>query len=137
MKLRCSIDDRLPTVIWSDEKKLRQVLINLLSNALKFTSKGGTVHVRGRREHSNYLFRVKDNGKGMTREQLSHVFERFYQGKNEHNKHGLGLGLSIVKSLVEMHGGEIYAERGNYAKAAFCYEELAVLNQNNDQSFNR
>ena len=46
----------------------------------------------------------------MTREQLAHVFERFYQGKNEHNKHGLGLGLSIVKSLVEMHGGEIYAD---------------------------
>jgi CheY-like chemotaxis protein len=85
------------------------VVNNLLSNALKFTAKGGTVHVRGKREHSNYLFRVRDNGKGMTQEQLSHVFERFYQGKNEHNRHGLGLGLSIVKSLVEMHGGEIYA----------------------------
>ena len=98
------------TQILGDNLRIKQVINNLLSNALKFTSKGGTVHIKGRREHSNYLFKVKDNGKGMTREQISHVFERFYQGKNEHNKNGLGLGLSIVKSLVEMHGGEIYAE---------------------------
>ncbi|GMM69706.1 ATP-binding protein [Alteromonas sp. MTD1] len=97
------------TQILGDSLRIKQVVNNLLSNALKFTAKGGTVHVRGKREHSNYLFRVRDNGKGMTQEQLSHVFERFYQGKNEHNRHGLGLGLSIVKSLVEMHGGEIYA----------------------------
>ena len=109
IQLSINCDDE-HTQILGDNLRIKQVINNLLSNALKFTSKGGTVHIKGRREHSNYLFKVKDNGKGMTREQISHVFERFYQGKNEHNKNGLGLGLSIVKSLVEMHGGEIYAE---------------------------
>jgi len=122
------------TQILGDNLRIKQVINNLLSNALKFTSKGGTVHVRGRREHSNYLFRVKDNGKGMTQEQLAHVFERFYQGKNEHNKHGLGLGLSIVKSLVEMHGGEIYAESDgpNTGTTFFVSMPIAPLSVQDD-----
>jgi CheY-like chemotaxis protein len=84
------------------------------------------VHVRGKREHSNYLFRVKDNGKGMTREQIAHVFERFYQGNDSHNKIGLGLGLSIVKSLVEMHGGEIYAESDGPNTGTTFYVTLPI-----------
>lgn len=97
------------TQILGDELRIKQVISNLLSNALKFTQKGGMVEVSGARNHSNYVFTVKDNGKGMTKEQLEHVFDRFYQGMNEHNRHGLGLGLSIVKNLVEMHGGTITA----------------------------
>ena len=131
LSINCEDDH---TQILGDNLRIKQVINNLLSNALKFTSKGGTVHVRGRREHSNYLFRVKDNGKGMTREQLSHVFERFYQGKNEHNKHGLGLGLSIVKSLVEMHGGEIYAESDgpNTGTTFYVTLPIAPLNLHDD-----
>jgi len=98
------------TQILGDELRIKQVVSNLLSNALKFTPKGGAVEVCGARYHSNYVFTVEDNGKGMTKEQLSHVFDRFYQGVNEHNRHGLGLGLSIVKNLVEMHGGTIEAK---------------------------
>ncbi|CAB9495554.1 ATP-binding protein [Alteromonas macleodii] len=114
------------TQILGDNLRIKQVINNLLSNALKFTAKGGTVHVRGKREHSNYLFRVKDNGKGMTREQLAHVFERFYQGKDSHNKIGLGLGLSIVKSLVEMHGGEISAESDGPNTGTTFYVTLPI-----------
>lgn len=114
------------TQILGDSLRIKQVINNLLSNALKFTAKGGMVHVRGRREHSNYLIRIKDNGKGMTRDQLTHVFERFYQGKNEHNRHGLGLGLSIVKSLVEMHGGEIYAESDGPNTGTSFYVSLPI-----------
>lgn len=114
------------TQILGDNLRIKQVINNLLSNALKFTAKGGTVHVRGKREHSNYLFRVKDNGKGMTREQITHVFERFYQGKDSHNKIGLGLGLSIVKSLVEMHGGEIYAESDGPNTGTTFYVTLPI-----------
>ncbi|MDY6975413.1 MAG: ATP-binding protein [Pseudomonadota bacterium] len=114
------------TQILGDNLRIKQVINNLLSNALKFTAKGGTVHVRGKREHSNYLFRVKDNGKGMTREQITHVFERFYQGKDSHNKIGLGLGLSIVKSLVEMHGGEISAESDGPNTGTTFYVTLPI-----------
>lgn len=122
------------TKILGDNLRIKQVINNLLSNALKFTSKGGTVHVKGKREHSNYLFRVKDNGKGMTEDQLAHVFERFYQGRNEHNKHGLGLGLSIVKSLVEMHGGEIHAESDgpNTGTTFFVTMPIAPLSVQDD-----
>lgn len=133
IQLSIACDDE-HTQILGDSLRIKQVINNLLSNALKFTAKGGTVHVLGKRDHSNYLFRVKDNGKGMTREQLSHVFERFYQGKNEHNRHGLGLGLSIVKSLVEMHGGEIYAESDgpNTGTTFFVSLPIAPLNLHED-----
>jgi CheY-like chemotaxis protein len=133
IQLTISCDDE-HTQILGDSLRIKQVINNLLSNALKFTAKGGTVHVLGRREHSNYLFRVKDNGKGMTRDQLSHVFDRFYQGKNEHNRHGLGLGLSIVKSLVEMHGGEIYVESEgpNTGTTFFVSLPIAPLNLHED-----
>jgi signal transduction histidine kinase/ActR/RegA family two-component response regulator len=131
LSINCEDDH---TQILGDNLRIKQVINNLLSNALKFTSKGGTVHVRGKREHSNYLFRVKDNGKGMTQEQVARVFERFYQGKNEHNKHGLGLGLSIVKSLVEMHGGEIYAESDglNSGTTFFVSMPIAPLSLHDD-----
>ena len=125
IKLSINCEDEY-TQILGDNLRIKQVINNLLSNALKFTSKGGTVHVRGKREHSNYLFRVKDNGKGMTQEQIARVFERFYQGKNEHNKHGLGLGLSIVKSLVEMHGGEIYAESDGLNSGTTFFVSLPI-----------
>lgn len=125
IKLSINCEDEY-TQILGDNLRIKQVINNLLSNALKFTSKGGTVHVRGKREHSNYLFHVKDNGKGMTQEQIARVFERFYQGKNEHNKHGLGLGLSIVKSLVEMHGGEIYAESDGLNSGTTFFVSLPI-----------
>ena len=125
IQLSISCEDEY-TQILGDNLRIKQVINNLLSNALKFTSKGGTVHVRGKREHSNYLFRVKDNGKGMTREQIAHVFERFYQGNDSHNKIGLGLGLSIVKSLVEMHGGEIYAESDGPNTGTTFYVTLPI-----------
>ena len=122
------------TQILGDSLRIKQVINNLLSNALKFTAKSGTVHIRGKREHSNYLFRIKDNGKGMTTEQQSHVFERFYQGKNEHNRHGLGLGLSIVKSLIEMHGGEINVKSDgpNTGTTFFVSLPIAPLNLHDD-----
>ncbi len=133
IKLSIHCEDK-HTQILGDNLRIKQVINNLLSNSLKFTSKGGTVHVRGRREHSNYLIRVKDNGKGMTPEQITHVFDRFYQGKSEHNKHGLGLGLSIVKSLVEMHGGEIYAESDgpNTGTAFYVTLPIAPLSLHDD-----
>ena len=110
-KIQLSLNfDSENTQILGDELRIKQVVSNLLSNALKFTQKGGMVLVSGARDHSNYVFTVRDNGKGMTKEQLAHVFERFYQGMNEHNRHGLGLGLSIVKNLIEMHGGTIVAD---------------------------
>lgn len=106
--LTCIFRDEHTTIL-ADKVRIKQVVHNLLSNALKFTPKGGSVTISGGRDHSNYKFFVRDTGKGIPEEQLNYVFERFYQGKISHNKQGLGLGLSIVKSIVEMHGGSIWA----------------------------
>jgi PAS domain S-box-containing protein len=97
--------------ISGDPERLQQILWNVLSNAVKFTNRGGRVQVRLERVNSHVEVAVSDTGIGMAREFLPHVFERFRQGHagidREHG--GLGLGLSIAKQLTEMHGGTIEA----------------------------
>jgi len=94
-----------------DPNRLQQVIWNLLSNAIKFTPKGGKVEVRLRRVESHIEISVADNGMGVKPEFLDHVFDRFRQADASTARRygGLGLGLSIVKSLVEMHGGTVHA----------------------------
>jgi signal transduction histidine kinase len=92
-----------------DRMRLRQILIILLDNALRFTSSGGSIVLSSRQVSRNIELCVQDDGKGIPPEHLEHVFERFYQvnpGKDEKNR-GNGLGLSIAKSLVEAHEGTI------------------------------
>jgi PAS domain S-box-containing protein len=96
----------------ADPDRLRQVLWNLLSNAVKFTQEGGRVEVELRREGARAAVRVSDTGQGIAPEFLPHVFDRFRQADmgttRQHG--GLGLGLSIVRHLVELHGGEVAGE---------------------------
>jgi CheY-like chemotaxis protein len=103
--------DRLVGLISGDPGRLQQVLWNLLTNAIKFTPKGGKVRVLAEAMQSHVEISVSDNGEGISRDFLPHVFERFSQaeGSAKRKHRGLGLGLSIVKSLVEMHGGTVRA----------------------------
>ena len=98
-------------VIQGDPVRLQQVIWNLLSNAIKFTSKGGRVQVTLRRTASSAEIVVSDTGVGIKPEFLPHVFDRFRQADNTITRQyrGLGLGLSIVKSLAELHGGTVEA----------------------------
>ena len=100
--------------ISGDPDRLQQVLWNLVSNAVKFTKRGGRVQVRLERVNSHVEVTVSDTGTGIPREFLPHVFERFRQaeGGTTRESGGLGLGLSIAKQLIEMHGGTITAESG-------------------------
>jgi len=95
-----------------DPARLQQVIWNLLSNAIKFTPKGGRVQVRLERINSHIEIAVSDTGAGIDPEFLPHVFERFRQAdqKTTRRHGGLGLGLSIVRHLVELHGGTVQAE---------------------------
>jgi signal transduction histidine kinase/DNA-binding response OmpR family regulator len=97
--------------IVGDPDRLQQIAWNLLSNAIKFTPKGGRVQVRLRRAHSFVELVVADNGQGIDQEFLPFVFERFRQADPSFTRRagGLGLGLAIVRSLVELHGGTIDA----------------------------
>ena len=99
-------------VVSGDPDRLRQVVWNLLSNAIKFTPKGGRVGVSVGRVESDVLIRVSDTGQGISAEFLPHVFERFRQadGSTTRQHGGLGLGLAVVRHLVEQHGGRVSAE---------------------------
>jgi signal transduction histidine kinase len=117
----------LPTerlFVWADETRLQQIGWNLISNAIKFTPRGGSVHVSLARENAAAVFRVRDTGQGIAPDMLSHVFERYRQEEGDAKKshQGLGLGLAIVRHLVESHGGTIQAFSEGKGKGA----ELAV-----------
>jgi signal transduction histidine kinase/ActR/RegA family two-component response regulator len=106
VRLLLALDDESVDLI-ADEDRLHQVVWNLLSNAVKFTSGGGEVRVAAARQGSAVVVRVEDTGRGISAQLLPFVFDRFRQGDSSTTKQhaGLGLGLAIVRSLVELHGG--------------------------------
>jgi len=112
-----------------DPGRLQQIVWNLLSNAIKFTPRGGKVRVILARVNSQVEIRVTDTGVGIHPEFLSHVFERFRQEEASMNRRygGLGLGLSIVKHLVELHGGIVRAESPGEGRGATFYVELPLM----------
>ncbi len=97
--------------VFFDQDKLEQVLINLLSNALKFTKAGGKVSVLVEKKENLCEIQVADTGIGVNEEQLPYIFDRFYQADNSESREheGTGIGLSLTKELVELHGGTIEA----------------------------
>ncbi len=101
--------DDLPLVL-ADTPRLEQVLVNLLHNAIKFTSPGGVIHLRASDDEERVMFLVEDNGVGIANEVLPRIFERFYKEDRARSSRGTGLGLSIAQHLVEAHGGKIWAE---------------------------
>jgi signal transduction histidine kinase/CheY-like chemotaxis protein len=101
-------------VLEGDAARLVQVLVNLLANAARYTSEGGHICMVAKHETGALELSVSDNGIGIPAEQLPHVFDMFYQGGPEHRSghHGLGIGLGLVKKLVELHGGNVSAQSG-------------------------
>ncbi len=110
IRLQAVLDPRAGRVS-GDPERLQQVLWNLLTNAVKFTPKGGRVQVRVARVNSSVEITVSDTGQGITAEFLPYIFERFRQADNTTTRQhsGLGLGLAITRHIVELHGGTIRA----------------------------
>jgi len=106
--------------ITGDAARLQQIVWNLLSNAVKFTPEGGAVGIRLERVGSHIKLSVSDTGKGIAANFLPHVFDRFRQADSTttRNYGGLGLGLAIVRHLVELHGGTVSAESGGEGQGA-------------------
>jgi PAS domain S-box-containing protein len=106
--------------VLGDGGRLQQVVWNLLANAVKFTPRGGTVRLGLERQGTEVLITVADDGIGIAPEFLPHVFERFRQADpgNARKSGGLGLGLSIVKHVVEAHGGEVFATSAGKGQGA-------------------
>ena len=94
----------------ADGKRIRQILFNLLSNAIGFSEPGQTVTLAALRRHSEIVFKVSDQGRGIPPDVLDHVFDRFHTHTVGSRHRGVGLGLSIVRSFVELHGGEVHIQ---------------------------
>jgi PAS domain S-box-containing protein len=108
LSLVCEVSPDLPQVL-ADPTRVRQIFMNLLGNAIKFTPRGGTVAVRSEPLGDLLRFSVTDTGPGIPEAEVGHLFDRFWQAPGTAGL-GTGLGLFIVKGIVEAHGGEIWAE---------------------------
>jgi CheY-like chemotaxis protein/two-component sensor histidine kinase len=115
-----TVFDVLPGSITGDPGRLQQIVWNLLSNAIKFTPKGGRVRVSLEKVNSHVELMVSDTGQGIKSEFLPYVFDRFRQADSSTTRKfgGLGLGLSIVKQLVELHGGSVQATSAGEGQGA-------------------
>lgn len=100
-----------PCFVYADRDKISQVIINLLSNAMKYTPSGGNVELYTGTRIGESLIRVRDTGTGIAPEDLPHIFERFYRADQSRNRlsGGSGVGLAIVKAIVDAHGGKVKA----------------------------
>lgn len=106
-----------PCVVSVDATRMRHVLANLLDNAIKYTPRGGTVTVRCRTEAAEVILEVQDTGMGIQPEEQSRIWQRLYRSDKSRSQRGLGLGLSVVKAVVEAHAGTVQVhsipERGS------------------------
>jgi PAS domain S-box-containing protein len=128
VELRAAIEARA-TEVNGDANRLQQVFWNLLSNAVKFTPKGGRVSVTLRQTNSHFEIVIADSGEGIDGAFLPHVFERFRQADASTSRRhgGLGLGLSIAKQLVELHGGSVSAASDGAGKGSTFAVILPVM----------
>lgn len=116
------IDIHKELIFWHDGTKFYQVFTNILSNSLKYVpEENGIIKVRTSHNDNNIFIEFHDNGKGIPKEDLPYIFDKFYQSENQDlNKPiGSGLGLAIVKTIVEMHGGEIWVSNKNKGGVVF------------------
>lgn len=118
-----SLEVNLPEIwYFGNEELLDEVWTNLLDNARKYSSEHTTVFINGRKIEEGIWIEVKDEGQGMDDDIVSHIFERYYQGDDSHETSGFGLGLSIVKRIVELSGGSIRVEsRAGKGTSFFVY----------------
>jgi len=110
-----------------DKDKIRQAFLNIIDNAIRYTNRGG-ITVRCRVQNEKCLIEVTDTGEGMTKEEISHLFESFSRGKagTRFWTEGAGLGLYVAKKFVDMHGGKIWAESKGKDKGSTFFIELSI-----------
>jgi signal transduction histidine kinase len=115
-------DDPLP--FRADPNRLRQVIGNLLDNALKYSPPHTTIHLEAEGRGNTLHIRVRDEGEGIPQEELPHIWERLYRGKQARQIPGLGLGLSLVKAIVEAHHGTVTATNDPSGRGAVFEVQL-------------
>jgi signal transduction histidine kinase len=132
--LRIRIPADLP-LIWCDERKLKQMLLNLVNNAVKFTPSGGFVEISARLDTDGFVVAVRDSGIGIAAEDIDRVLEPFVQAETtlSRRQEGTGLGLALVKSMIEIHGGRLRLEStlgsGTSAELVFPAERISAAKE--------
>lgn len=118
LNLELQVED---VALTADRAKLRLILDNLVSNAVKFTPEEGTIHVRARKDDGHLVIDVADTGPGIAADERQRIFEAFYQGVTPQGGlvHGTGIGLSVVQEFVQAHGGTIEVVDGEFPGAHF------------------
>lgn len=110
------------SAVWADEERLRQVVLNLLNNAFKFTPAGGEIILRAKEDGTNLIIEVQDTGRGISEEEQQRLFEPYYRLESDRERlSGLGLGLALSKKLVELHGGQIWMKSGKGKGSTFGF----------------
>jgi len=102
-----------------DAARIRQVFANLLDNALKYTPRGGKITISAQRENGETSVCFQDNGMGIAENDLPHIWDRLYRGDKSRSEHGLGLGLSLVKAIVEAHNGRVEVKSAPHVGSEF------------------
>jgi PAS domain S-box-containing protein len=128
LQIETEVDLRAGPVA-GDAERLQQVLWNLVANAIKFTDRGGRVEIRLARGPSTVTVEVRDTGEGIAPEMLPYVFERFRQGESgsTRKRSGLGIGLALVKHLVEAHGGTVVADSPGRGRGTVITVSLPLI----------
>jgi signal transduction histidine kinase len=111
IRIEQHVPENLPMVL-ADRSALRRAVQNLLDNAVKFSGDEGRIVLRAEDKGAGIEILVEDNGPGIPKAELANIFEPFYRGGNATGVHGSGLGLSLVRQIVEAHGGRVSAESG-------------------------
>jgi len=127
LKLSCDVSPALPKLVLGDPVRLRQVMINLVGNAIKFTQQGYVkVQIEATKEPNEILFSISDTGIGMSQDELANVFEAFSQADASINRHfgGTGLGTTISKQIVKLMGGRIWVESEKGKGSTFYFTAL-------------
>jgi signal transduction histidine kinase len=138
IELKIRIPADLP-LIWCDERKLKQMLLNLVNNAVKFTPSGGVVDISARLEAEGFIVAVRDSGIGIAGDDLDRVLEPFVQAETtlSRRQEGTGLGLALVKSMIEIHGGRLKLEstlgNGTCAELVFPAERISAAREDGSQ----
>jgi signal transduction histidine kinase len=128
-----SLDQKDDPRVWGDPDRLQQVLSNVVSNAIKFSGKGGRVDVQVARDGSRVSVVVKDEGQGVPAEFLPHMFDRFRQADAGMTRRqgGLGLGLTLVREIMSLHGGTVRAESAGKDQGTTIHLEFAAAEEPN------
>jgi signal transduction histidine kinase len=117
------LDTMQSIIVNADEDMIMQVIYNLIDNAVKFTPQGGYIFIKDYKDSEKTFVSIRNSGDGIEKEELEKVFERFYKvdRSRSYDVKGAGLGLFLVKSIIELHGGEVRVDSkvGEYTEFAF------------------